>query len=399
MGRIEIEMNKNPNNRWTSRGQRHLQPLLKSVVALGLLSVSSLIARPKMSADLQALSPTASVDAIVQFTHPPSADDMSSLGRVGGVLRRRFQSLNGALFTLKAAQLKTIAANPNIAYVSRDRSVSGSLEFAEPTVNANIAFQYGWTGAGVGVAVIDSGIYNHPDLRSRIVHSESFVPGDATTNDAYGHGTHVAGIVAGNGYSSTGGSYIYTFRGIAPQATLINLRALDSNGQGTDSSVINAIDRAIQLKDVWNIRIINLSLGRQVFESYTLDPLCQEVEKAWQAGIVVVVAAGNNGRDNSMGTSGYGTIAAPGNDPYVITVGAMKDMTTITRTDDLIASYSSKGPTLLDQVVKPDLVAPGNSIVSALAPTSSLAQQNIGSVPRITTQKTRAQALPTNISG
>jgi serine protease AprX len=117
-------------------------------------------------------------------------------------------------------------------------------------------------------------------------------------------------------------------------------------------------------------------LGRTVFEDYTLDPLCQEVEKAWQAGLVVVVAAGNNGRDNSMGTSGYSTVTAPGNDPYVITVGAMKDMGTTTRTDDLIASYSSKGPTLLDQVVKPDIVAPGNSIVSALAPGSAIAQSN-----------------------
>src|SRR5207253_2591938 len=128
-------------------------------------------------------------------------------------------------------------------------------------------------------------------------------------------------------------------------------------------------------KDSFTIRVINLSLGRTVFETYTLDPLCQEVEKAWQAGLVVVVAAGNNGRDNSMGTGGYSTIASPGNDPYVMTVGSMKHMNTVDRRDDLIASYSSKGPTLLDQIVKPDLVAPGNSIVSALAPNSSITQQ------------------------
>ena len=118
--------------------------------------------------------------------------------------------------------------------------------------------------------------------------------------------------------------------------------------------------------------MINLSLGRAIRESYVLDPLCQSVERAWQNGIVVVVAAGNNGRDNSMGTSGYGTINSPGNDPYAITVGAMKDMDTTTRGDDLMASYSSKGPTLLDHVVKPDLVAPGNRIISALAPYSTI---------------------------
>ena len=145
---------------------------------------------------------------------------------------------------------------------------------------------------------------------------------------------------------------------------LINLRVLDQNGAGTDSEVIAAIQTAIALKSTYNIRVINLSLGRPVWESYTLDPLCQAVEQAWKSGIVVVVAAGNYGRDNLAGTNGYGTITAPGNDPYVITVGAMKTMGTAARTDDVIASYSSKGPTLFDQVIKPDLVAPGNLIIS-----------------------------------
>ena len=155
----------------------------------------------------------------------------------------------------------------------------------------------------------------------------------------------MAGIVGGDGTASTGHAYYYTFRGIAPKANLVNLRALDSSGQGTDSSVISAIDRAITLKNAYGIRVINLSLGRMIQESYTEDPLCQAVQRAWQSGLVVVVAAGNYGRDNSMGTYGYGTITSPGNSPYVITVGAMKDMGTISKVDDLIASYSSKGPT------------------------------------------------------
>src|SRR6185312_12347848 len=96
----------------------------------------------------------------------------------------------------------------------------------------------------------------------------------------------------------------------------------DANGAGNDSSVVAAIQRAIQLKNTYNIRIINLSLGRRISESYSLDPICQAVEQAWKAGIVVVVAAGNFGQDNSMQTNGYATITAPGNDPYVITVGA-----------------------------------------------------------------------------
>jgi serine protease AprX len=240
--------------------------------------------------------------------------------------------------------------------------------------------QYAVDGTGIGVAVIDSGVYNHDDLalpgttQSRIVYSESFVPGDPSTDDAYGHGTHVAGIIAGNGYDSQNG-YLEQYVGLAPNANIINLRVLDGNGSGTDSQVIAAIQRAIELKDTYNIRIINLSLGRNVYESYTIDPLCQSVEAAWQAGILVVVAAGNSGRNYSLGTLGYDTIQAPGNDPNVITVGATKTNGTDTRLDDTIASYSSKGPTLIDHIVKPDLVAPGNRIVSLQAPGAYLPTQ------------------------
>ena len=113
--------------------------------------------------------------------------------------------------------------------------------------------------------------------------------------------------------------------------------------------------------------MINLSVGRPVFESAANDPLDQAVEAAWHAGITVVVAAGNDGRNNYANNNGYGTITAPGNDPLVITVGAMKDRGDGTRTDDRIASYSCKGPTAIDNYVKPDLVAPGNLVVSLLA--------------------------------
>ena len=197
---------------------------------------------------------------------------------------------------------------------------------------------------------------------------ESFVPGRegtsaAATDDEFGHGTHVAGIIGGNGWSSTG-DFEVTFRGVAPKSLLINLRVLDENGVGSESAVIAAIQRAIELKSVFNIRVINLSLGRPMSESYRFDPLCQAVEAAWKAGMVVVVAAGNHGRDDWAGAQGYGTIMAPANDPYVITVGAMKTRKTVVRADDRIASYSSKGPTAIDHIVKPDLVAPGNRMIS-----------------------------------
>ena len=255
-------------------------------------------------------------------------------------------------------------------YVSPDRRIAGSLEYAAPTVGGDIAFQSGWTGSGVGVAIIDSGVAgDHPDLKSRIVYSQNFVAREARSDDPYGHGTHVAGIVAGNAAASYGPSYTRTFRGLAPQAQIVNLRVLDSNGQGVDSAVINAIDRAIDLKATYNIRVLNLSLGRTIRESYTLDPLCQAVRRAWQAGLVVVVAAGNSGRDDSMGTKGYATITSPANTPEAITVGAMRDMAT-----DVPQRRSDCGEL---QFERPDSYrsrrqarscSPGNIIVSALAP-------------------------------
>ncbi|MGZ3732102.1 MAG: S8 family serine peptidase, partial [Bdellovibrionota bacterium] len=155
-------------------------------------------------------------------------------------------------------------------------------------------------------------------------------------SDQYGHGTHVAGIVAANGSQSQG-----AYKGVAPNANIINLRVLDANGSGNDSSVIAAIQRAIELKGQYNIRVINLSLGRGIYESFVDDPLNQAVEKAWQSGIVVVVAAGNKGRDNTLGTNGYGTIGVPGNDPFIITVGAMDTNGTLTAADDNIQEWLS----------------------------------------------------------
>jgi serine protease AprX len=265
-----------------------------------------------------------------------------------------------------AKALSALANDPDVVYISPDRPVQGALNLAASAVNADLAHTWGWNGTGVGIAIIDSGVNPVWDLTQagnsktpRIIYSQNFDPAANTTSDLYGHGTHVAGIIASNGGSSTCGNCDVTFQGIAPNANIINLRVLDQNGSATDSTVIAAVQTAITLQNAYNIRVINLSLGRGIFETYTLDPLCQAVEQAWKSGIVVVVGAGNYGRDNSYNNYGYGTITAPGNDPYVITVGAMKTMGTPSRSDDLIATYSSKGPTLLDHVVKPDIVAPG----------------------------------------
>jgi serine protease AprX len=314
---------------------------------------------------------------IVQYKTAPTQEELRDLSSYGQITNQ-FVHVNAVCVWLTTAQITDVSKDHNVAYISPNRPTQGSLDITTAAVNANIAWSLGYTGSGVGVAVIDSGIYAHDDLKtangtgSRIVYSQSFLPG-LDASDQYGHGTHVAGIVGSNGKDSTGPAFTRTLKGVAPNVSLINLRVLDANGAGTDIGVIAGIEKAIALKSTYNIRVINLSLGRPVFESYKLDPLCQAVEAAWKAGIVVVTAAGNFGRDNSVGEHGYGTILAPGNDPYIITVGAMNDMGTATRSDDQMASYSSKGPTAFDHIVKPDLVAPGNGIVSLLAPRSTLA--------------------------
>jgi len=356
-------------------------PPQRSDQKLGATNYSGMVAR-----DIDRRNPNALVDVIVQFKVTPRNRHYQRMSARGAVLKTRLHSINAAAFRLPVSAIAKLEKDPDVLYVSPDRTVhlNNNYETYEPAVLADVAAQqYGFDGTGIGVAIIDSGVADHADFRtagvSRVIHSESFVVGDTSTVDAYGHGTHVAGIVAGNGASSGAGSgYAKQIPGMATNANIINLRVLDQNGSGTDSQVIAAIQRAIQLKSQYNIRVINLSLGRPVFESYTLDPLCQAVEQAWQAGIVVVVAAGNNGRDNSQHTRGFATIGAPGNDPAVITVGATRTMQTDTRVDDAIASYSSKGPTLIDHVVKPDIVAPGNRTVSLLVKNSTLDVANPG---------------------
>ena len=361
--------------------------MLKQLLRLAVLALSASLAfakYPKLASDLERQDPTSDVDVIIQFKQAPTARHHAKVLSRGGQLKAKLDVVKGGAYRIKRGALDDLANDPDVAYISPDRPVHASLNYAVPAVGADIALQSGYDGSGVGVAIIDSGFSTFSDdlnawspsvstngaygkPTSRIVYSKSFVSGG--TADAYGHGTHVAGILGGDGYDSMGESeggvsYTQTFHGIAPAVKFINLRALDANGAGTDSSVIAAIDQAIQVQKKYNIRVINLSLGRPIYESYLQDPLCQAVESAWKAGIVVVVAAGNDGRDNSFGNDGYGTITAPGNDPYVITVGAMKTNGTPQRSDDTIASYSSKGPTMIDHFVKPDLVAPGNQVVS-----------------------------------
>ncbi len=373
------------------RAARVLQPAARSLTlwALAFLMCIPGFASHKLAPDI-AGNHGETVDVIVQFKTAPSAEQIRQMAARGQV-KHVFHYIHAVHVSLPVQDIRALESDPSVTYVSPDRKVfatgqnnspgnwnnpqgigTGLLDLVGWTANANVAWGEGLDGTGVGVAIIDSGVTLRDDLMtyndstSRIVYSQSFVSTEGPS-DLYGHGTHVTGIAGGNGMDSSGNGALQTFQGIAPNISIINLKVLDYTGSGMASSVIAAIEQAIQLQNTYNIGVINLSLGQPVYESYTLDPLCQAVEQAWAAGIVVVTAAGNYGRDNSQGTDGYATIISPGNDPYVITVGATDMHNTPTRTDDTVASYSSKGPTAIDHVVKPDLMAPGNDVISLLA--------------------------------
>ena len=225
----------------------------------------------------------------------------------------------------------------------------------------------------IGIAVIDSGIAPGIDFGTRITAFYDFTYGDirvATPSDAYGHGTHVAGLAAS--------AYV----GVAPSARLIGLKVLGAEGQGTTDNVIRAIEFAIVNKDALNIDVINLSLGHPIFESAATDPLVQAVEHASREGIKVVVSAGNFGRNRVTGEVGYGGIASPGNAPSGISVGSVRTFDTVSRNDDRIAESSSRGPSWYDGFAKPDISAPGDDLLSVASARSvlRLAQERRGNV-------------------
>ncbi len=353
-------------------------------VVLALAGVAA-AHKNKLARELQNKTGGDAVSVIVQFKTAPTPDDEQRVAKHHGKHNGDLSLVHAMMVSLPANEADRLSDEPTVKFISPDRKIHAHLTNTTPAINAPYAWSLGLDGTAIGVAVIDSGIVerksmsvNKSDLHrfssggdSRIVFRKSWIKDGWGSDDGFGHGTHVAGIIAGNGFNSSGQGNFQTLQGIAPNVQLIDLRVLDANGEGVDSDVISAIQTAIAVKSKYNIQVINLSLGRTIYESYTVDPLCQAVEAAYQAGIVVVVAAGNDGRDNSAGTNGYGTITSPANDPYVITVGAMKSMGTPTRTDDLIASYSSKGPTVIDHIAKPDIVAPGNLVSSFMGNVSS----------------------------
>ena len=292
---------------------------------------------------------------------------------LGGQVLRTLPGSGLLAVDLPNASIAQLATQPLVSRVSLDRIVVGATERTGATVGSTLARQqFGFDGAGIGVAVIDSGITQwHDDLANasggqRVSHFVDFVSGRTDPHDDYGHGTHVAGIVAGDGADSGGAR-----AGIAPGVHLVVLKVLDGAGRGRTSDVIAALDYAVAHKDAFNIRVVNLSVAAGVYESYDSDPLTLAARRAVSAGIVVVAAAGNNGR-GSQGQLQYAGVTAPGNAPWVLTVGASSHMGTAARGDDGMAPFSSRGPGAIDYGAKPDIVSPGVGIESLTDPFSRL---------------------------
>ena len=303
-----------------------------------------------------------------------------------GTPGRRLAVLGGQIAEIPDAALAALAAHPAITRVSLDRPVVATMERTGATIGAAwVRKNLGYTGAGIGIAIVDSGVTAwHDDLTSdasdidmggevptitigqRVAHFVDFVSTLPSAYDDFGHGTHVAGIIAGNGYDSGGAR-----SGVAPGANLVVLKVLDAAGRGYISHVIAAIDYAVAHRAKFNIRVLNLSGAAGVDESYQTDPLTLAAKRAVEAGIAVVSAGGNLGR-NAQGAPQYGAVTAPGNAPWVITVGASSHMGTVSRSDDTVAAFSSRGPTHIDYLAKPDLVAPGVGLESLSDPGSAL---------------------------
>jgi serine protease AprX len=290
--------------------------------------------------------------------------------------------LSGAVLTGTPAQLARLAQDPRVPSLAVDRPVIATQTVDTQATGANLVWpgllKSGYNGAGIGVAVIDSGISSHPDLNGRVYYSYDLVDPSNGGKDGYGHGTHVAGIIAGNGTASLLKDKTL-WSGMAQGANLINVRVLGDEGSGLTSNVVEGIDWCIQNKARFNIRVINISLGHLPVERPENDPLVRAVNRAVAADIVVVASAGNFGK-LSDGTPVVNAVVSPGIASSAITVGAVNTRGTAKRSDDVMSTWSSRGP-VGDQMmpakwqVKPDLVAPGNAILSAAQPGSYLWDQ------------------------
>jgi len=334
----------------------------------------------------------------VIITVTPGHEDevLTTVAQHGGRVRSLHPSINSFAADIAGVDIADLARHGAIA-ITRDHAVHltgvGAGAWGQPTIDPTTPqpmtistlraslglapgsarnLPGGINGRGLGIALVDSGIAPSPDFGARIKGFYDFTQLDATgapttpaPYDDLGHGTHVAGLIA-----SAGAAPSYMFQGVAPGANLVIIKVLDKIGASSTSTVISALEFIVANQKALGISVINLSLGHPVTAPAKFDPLVQAVENAVRQGIVVVVAAGNDG-------PGYASVDSPGNSPSAITVGAADGKTTTMRDDDYAPSFSSRGPTWYDGLAKPDVVAPGVNLFSNAAPGSTIANNPV----------------------
>ncbi len=293
----------------------------------------------------------------------------------GGRVRADLPLVDGVSAVVPAERLAGLASSSAVTAVTADRSgsfsdVAWDEEASASTFTRSAQITPSWArgnyGAGVGVAVLDTGVSPLPDLAGRLVHGPD-LSGEGTVVDSFGHGTVMAGIIAGDGAASAGRS-TGAYPGAAPASHVVAVKVAGRNGVVDVSTVLQAMHWISAYREQYGIRVLNLSWGVHSTQSPTVDPLNHAVQRLWKEGIVVVVAAGNSG-------SAAGTITKPGDDPVVLTVGALNDHGDAEPNNDDVPQWSSRGPTAAG-AAKPDLVAPGRSIVGLASPGSAVTVEN-----------------------
>lgn len=276
------------------------------------------------------------------------------LKKLGAVIKYELPFMCACAVEIPSDELENMAKSDYIKYISDDVSMSTLLNIATQGVGAKVVNSSGYNGQGIGIAVLDTGVYPHLDLimpRSRIVAFKDFVNKKRSAYDDNGHGTFVAGAAAGNAYASAG-----KYSGVAPMANIIAVKVMNGKGQGSSSDILAGMQWVVDNQKRFNIRVMSLSLGSEKVAGGYSDPLAVAVERVWDSGITVVAAAGNAGPKS-------GTITTPGVSDRIITVGAVDDKRTVDIRDDTIAEFSSRGP-VGRRGEKPDVVAPGVNIIS-----------------------------------
>lgn len=281
----------------------------------------------------------------------------------GGSVEQPLELIRGAVAEVPAHRVDDLARDPRVAGVTDDATyrVQGA-DYADgppsayvETVAGDAASTGGLTGDGVGVALLDTGVTLHPDLGDRVVATADLTD-EGTYTDSFGHGTFLGGLIAGDGTLSDG-----RYRGVAPDAHLVSVKVAGADGETTLGQVLYGLQLIDYSKDRYDVDVVVVALAGPARPG--LDPLQVALERLWADGLVVVTAAGNEG-------PGSETVTSPGSDPYVVTAGAVDDRGTADTADDTVPDWSSRGPTV-NGFAKPDLVAPGSSLVSLRAPDST----------------------------